>query len=57
MNDRPKIVFDIPKRDRLRKAYSDAVEQKLDQFTFEGHEYVTGYAKYLLEYLDMQFGN
>lgn len=29
---------------------------KDDTFTFDGNEYVLGYAKYLIEYLEMQFG-
>ncbi len=42
-------------RDRLRKAYLKAeMEEKLS-FTFDGKEYVTLYAKYLLEYLDAWF--
>ena len=46
------IKFDKPMRDRLRRAYDAAVEAKADTFVFEGNVYVTGYAKYLLEYLD-----
>lgn len=57
MSEKQSVVFDILKRERLRKAYNDAVEKRLDQFTFEGQEYITGYAKYLLEYLDMELGS
>lgn len=48
------IAFDKPMRERLRKAYVKAVDENAEQFTFEGNEYVTNYAKYLLEYLDMK---
>jgi hypothetical protein len=43
-------------RDRFRKAYESAVKANKDSFTFDGNEFVTNYAKYLLEYLDMQMG-
>jgi hypothetical protein len=52
----PEINFDIPMRERLRKAYAAAVEAKQEVFTFEGHEFVTWYAKYLLQYLDAVLG-
>lgn len=51
------IEFDYAKYQRLRKAYDTAVAEYKDQFTFEGHELVTAYAKYLLEYLGNQFGD
>lgn len=50
------ITFDTRKREALRRAYGKAVEAKLEQFTFDGHEFVTAYAKYLLEYLDTKRG-
>lgn len=34
-------------------AYEEAVAKEQDQFVWHGHTFVTGYAKYLLEYLDM----
>lgn len=46
------IVFNEGKYKRLKKRYEQAVEQKENQFTFEGDEYVTDYAKYLLQYLE-----
>lgn len=36
----------------LRKAYDAAVKNELDEFEFQGNTLVTGYAKYLLEYLE-----
>lgn len=53
----PEMVdFDIPKRERLRTAYEQAIAAKQDQFQFEGNEYLVAYARYLLEYLDQQLG-
>lgn len=49
----PTIAFTAGKRERLRKAYNVAVNDDADVFVFEDREYVTGYAKYLLEYLDL----
>lgn len=49
------IEFDRTKYNRLQKAYERAVVQGLDVFTFEGKEFVTSYAKYLLEYLKNHF--
>lgn len=50
------MEFDIATRERLRKAYQAAVDAKQEVFTFEGHDLVTAYAKYLLEYLDDVLG-
>jgi len=51
---RPVLRFDKPMRERLRRAYEKAVNDNEAMFTFEDNEYVTNYAKYLLEYLDMK---
>lgn len=40
-----------PKLRVLEKAYKQAVADDVALFTFEGHELVTAYAKYLIEYL------
>jgi hypothetical protein len=48
------INFDKAKTERLRKAYKLAVKDQQEQFTFEGKEYLTKYAYYLLQYLDTQ---
>lgn len=47
------IEFNEARRERLRKAYQDAVESEQKIFVFDGNEYLTAYAKYLLQYLDM----
>lgn len=56
MSGQKQIEFTPEKAEQLRKAYNKAVEEKKDSFVFQGDEFVTSYAKYLLEYLDMQFG-
>lgn len=41
---------------RLAKALARELENgagRYDTFEFEGHQFVVGYAKYLLEYLDI----
>lgn len=52
------IVFTPKLRDQLQVAYDEAVEEGLDSFIFEHEgvelEFVVGYAKYLLQYLDMR---
>lgn len=35
--------------------YMKAVRQKKEQFTFRGQEFLTSFAKYLLEYLSSKF--
>lgn len=37
----------------LKKAYKKAVETKADTFTIGTYEFLTNYAKYLIQYLDM----
>lgn len=41
-------------RERLRAHYNAARAAGKDTFMFDGNEYVTRYAKYLLEHLDNQ---
>ena len=48
------VSFDKPKYRRLKERYNKAVERSEDQFYFEGGEYLTDYAKYVLEYLEME---
>ena len=45
------INFDKSKTERLETAYKKAKEQDKFQFEFEEKEYITDYAKYLLEHL------
>lgn len=48
------IVFTPEVRDQLRVAYDEAVDEGVDTFEFMEVEFVVGYAKYLLEFLDMR---
>jgi len=42
--------------ERLKTAYEAARQQGLDSFVFEDNEFVTNYAKYLIEYIEMKLG-
>ena len=46
------ITFDKDKTKRLHAAYDQAVATQAEIIEFDGLQMVTGYAKYLLEYLD-----
>lgn len=48
----PDVIFTEEKLKRFKKRYAEAVKKKEGSFTFDGHGYVTGYAKYLIEYLE-----
>jgi len=41
---------------KLKAAYQRAVDEGRDTFFFEGNEYVVGYAKYLIEYVEPRLG-
>jgi len=41
---------------KLKKQYNKAVIQKKATFMFEGNELLVDYAKYLLQYMEMQLG-
>lgn len=49
------INFTPGKLTKLRKEYLEAVQKGDEQFTFEGNVLLVCYAKYLIEYLEMQF--
>lgn len=40
---------------RFKKRYQQAVDKSEEQFNFDGNDFVTDYAKYLIEYLDEVF--
>jgi hypothetical protein len=46
------VSFDKPTLRKFKKVYNQALG---DAFVFEGNLYVKGYAKYLIEYLEMKF--
>lgn len=49
------IAFAIQDLTEFKKAYNTAIENNQTQFSFKNHEYVTSYAKYVIEYLEDQF--
>jgi hypothetical protein len=46
------VLYTVEKREQLRQAYENAVSKQLESFTFDGREYLTAYAKNVLQYLD-----
>lgn len=52
------INFTVDKLKRFKRAYNRALANGTDwneAFTFEGKEWVVGYAKYVIEYLEEKF--
>jgi hypothetical protein len=41
----------------LKVAYQKAVDERREQFTYKGHILLTSYAKYLIEYLELNNKN
>lgn len=50
------VSFDRKKLGELEKAYEQARSSGAEQFKFEGHDVLTSYGKYMLEYLHGQLG-
>lgn len=55
-NGQPYLSFNRTNAARFKKAYLDAVAKNKDQFVWEGHGFLINYAKYLIEYLEINFG-
>ena len=51
-NETKMVKFDLNKLMLLKKRYDSAVLLGHESFMFEGGEYVTTYAKYVIEYLE-----
>ncbi len=51
------ITWDRALLEKLRIAYTRAVTAGHDEFTFQDHVIVVGYAKYLIEYLDTRLSD
>lgn len=49
------INFDFNKLKDLKRHYKKAVEDNKESFIFNGDEYLTSYAKYVIEYLESRF--
>ena len=47
-----RITFTRETLDRFKEEYNAAVEDDCDIFVFEEKEWVTNFAKYLIEYLE-----
>ena len=56
--DRKMITWTPKEAGRFKAQYLEEVKIKTkdDTFLFNGDVYVLGYAKYLIEYLEMQWG-
>jgi hypothetical protein len=52
-----KVTYTKESVERLREGYKEAVACGKNEFVFDGKEYVTDYAKYMLEYLEGVFSN
>jgi hypothetical protein len=51
------ISFNHPTYQRFKKVYQSAVKNNIEIFVFDGHEFLTAYAKYVMEYLKPKFEN
>ncbi len=40
----------------FKKAFDAACKANVEQFVFDGHDFLTAYAKYLIEYLEPKLG-
>ena len=49
---RKKLQFNRRRVGELQAAYDQAVENNQEQFTFQGEELLTAYAKYMLQFLN-----
>lgn len=49
------INFDRQKLRELKTRYNKAVKANKESFIYKGDEYLTSYAKYVIEYLESQF--
>ena len=49
------IKWDRDKLKRLKKTHTEVFKKGEVVFMFEGHEFDTGYAKYLIEWLEGKF--
>lgn len=50
------IQWTRPMLKRFKRKYRAAVKNNEHLFLFDGHEIMTAYGRYLIEYLDQQFG-
>jgi hypothetical protein len=50
------IIIDEKGIKRIRELYELAVQYGQESFIYEGHEFLTSYAKYFLEYYEPKLG-
>lgn len=50
----PQATVTIKDLPALKKAYKKAVEKNKDYFVYRDSEFITSYAKYLIEFLEME---
>lgn len=50
------LSIDLETYRKLKARYERAVAHQEESFTFQGHELLTAYAKYLLQYLETTGG-
>jgi hypothetical protein len=50
------LPYDVAKRyhDDLKRLYFIALEEKQEVFVYQGQQILTDYAKYLIQYLEME---
>ena len=51
------MTFTLDTYQRLKVAYNTALQNNLEVFTFDNHDLLTDYAKYVIEYLTPKFEN
>jgi len=50
------VSWTAEKRDKFKVAWQAASDAEKESFTFEGHEFMVTYGRYLIEYLDYVLG-
>lgn len=50
-----KVTFDPPTLERFKIVYAKHADNPDAVFVFDGREYLVGYAKYLIQYLEFVF--
>lgn len=49
------MTFTLDTYQRLKNEYNKSVQNNLEVFTFDNHELLTDYAKYMVQYLSEKF--
>ena len=57
MTEQITLAFDERKLKKFRKAYNNAIARNIKIFEFDGHKFMTEYAKYMIEYVDFNLKN